>query len=171
MAFDNTVTVIGNVTRDPELRFTPGGMAVASFGVAWNRRKQDGEEEVSFFDITCFRDLAENVCLGGRVFRPQGFDLELRRLVELLILEPGVELRLGFAGSGLRPTGAARQVVGRRGKRGEQQHAGDGVKNPKLHEDSLTGLKSHRWHRASSFPSPCLGTHFSLGGMSPTAGF
>ncbi|QGG96872.1 single-stranded DNA-binding protein [Actinomarinicola tropica] len=61
MAFDNTVTVIGNVTRDPELRFTPGGMAVASFGVAWNRRKQDGEEEVSFFDITCFRDLAENV--------------------------------------------------------------------------------------------------------------
>jgi single-strand DNA-binding protein len=61
MAFDNTVTVVGNVTRDPELRFTPGGMAVASFGVAWNRRKQDGDDEVSFFDITCFRDLAENV--------------------------------------------------------------------------------------------------------------
>lgn len=61
MAFDNTVTVVGNVTRDPELRFTPGGMAVASFGLAWNRRKQDGEEEVSFFDITCFRQLAENV--------------------------------------------------------------------------------------------------------------
>jgi single-strand DNA-binding protein len=61
MAFDNTVTVVGNVTRDPELRFTPGGMAVAIFGVAWNKRKQDGEDEVSFFDITCFRDLAENV--------------------------------------------------------------------------------------------------------------
>lgn len=61
MAFDNTVTVVGNVTRDPELRFTPGGMAVATFGVAWNRRKQDGEEEVSFFDVTCFRKLAENV--------------------------------------------------------------------------------------------------------------
>lgn len=61
MAFDNTVTVVGNVTRDPELRFTPGGMAVASFGLAWNRRKQDGEEEVSFFDVTCFRQLAENV--------------------------------------------------------------------------------------------------------------
>ena len=61
MAFDNTVTVVGNVTRDPELRFTPGGMAVASFGLAWNRRKQDGDDEVSFFDITCFRDLAENV--------------------------------------------------------------------------------------------------------------
>ncbi|MFA5565050.1 MAG: single-stranded DNA-binding protein [Acidimicrobiia bacterium] len=61
MAFDNTVTVVGNVTRDPELRFTPGGMAVATFGLAWNRRKQDGEDEVSFFDITCFRQLAENV--------------------------------------------------------------------------------------------------------------
>jgi len=61
MAFDNTLTVVGNVTRDPELRFTPGGMAVASFGVAWNRRKQDGEDEVSFFDVTCFRNLAENV--------------------------------------------------------------------------------------------------------------
>jgi|SRR6056297_2504456 len=61
MAFDNQVTVVGNVTRDPELRFTPGGMAVASFGLAWNRRKQEGDDEVSFFDVTCFRQLAENV--------------------------------------------------------------------------------------------------------------
>jgi single-strand DNA-binding protein len=61
MAFDNTITVVGNVTRDPELRFTQGGMAVANFGVAWNKRKQDGEEEVSFFDVSCFRQLAENV--------------------------------------------------------------------------------------------------------------
>ncbi len=61
MAFDNTLTVVGNVTRDPELRFTPGGMAVASFGLAWNKRRQDGEDEVSFFDVTCFRNLAENV--------------------------------------------------------------------------------------------------------------
>jgi single-strand DNA-binding protein len=61
MGIDNNVSVVGNVTRDPELRFTQGGMAVASFGVAWNRRKQDGEEEVSFFDVTCFRQLAENV--------------------------------------------------------------------------------------------------------------
>ena len=36
-------------------------MAVANFGVAWNRRKQDGEEEVSFFNVSCFRQLAENV--------------------------------------------------------------------------------------------------------------
>ena len=61
MAFDNTVTVVGNVTRDPELRFTPNGAAVASFGLAWNRKTQDGEESVSFFDVTCWRQLAENV--------------------------------------------------------------------------------------------------------------
>jgi single-strand DNA-binding protein len=65
MAFDNTVTVVGNVTRDPELRFTPSGAAVATFGLAWNQRSQNArgetEEKVSFFDVTCWRQLAENV--------------------------------------------------------------------------------------------------------------
>ena len=53
MAFDNTVTIVGNVTRDPELRYTPAGAAVANFGVAWNRKGQNDEDVVSFFDITC----------------------------------------------------------------------------------------------------------------------
>ena len=61
MGFDNTVTVVGNVTRDPELRFTPNGAAVVNFGLAWNRKGQNDEEIVSFFDITCWRNLAENV--------------------------------------------------------------------------------------------------------------
>ena len=65
MAFDNSVTVVGNVTRDPELRFTPSGAAVATFGLAWNRRSQNArgemEEQVSFFDVTCWRQLAENI--------------------------------------------------------------------------------------------------------------
>ena len=66
MAFDNAVTITGNMTREPELRFTPGGAAVATFGLAWNRRfqnRQSGEweEQVSFFDITCWNQLAENV--------------------------------------------------------------------------------------------------------------
>ena len=64
MAFDNTTTIVGNVTRDPELRFTPSGTPVCSFGVAWNRKYQrNGEdvEEVSFFDVTCWSSLAENV--------------------------------------------------------------------------------------------------------------
>jgi len=63
---DNTVTVIGNVTRDPELRFTPSGQAIANFGLAVNRRwqnrqTQEWEEQVSFFDITCWAQLGQNV--------------------------------------------------------------------------------------------------------------
>ena len=61
MGYNNTVTVVGNVTHDPELRFSQGGLAIASFSVAWNKKKQNGEEEVSYFDVTCFRELAENV--------------------------------------------------------------------------------------------------------------
>jgi single-strand DNA-binding protein len=63
---DNTVTVVGNVTRDPELRFTPSGQAVATFGLAVNRRwqnrsNQEWEEQTSFFDVKCWAQMAENV--------------------------------------------------------------------------------------------------------------
>ena len=61
MAFNNTVTIIGNVTRDPELRFVSSGIPVCEFGLAWNNRKQNGEEEAMFFNVTCWRSLAENV--------------------------------------------------------------------------------------------------------------
>ncbi len=60
---DNTVTVVGNVTRDPEIRFTTGGRAVASFGLAVNRRyQQNGEwqEVTSFFDVVAWGTLGEN---------------------------------------------------------------------------------------------------------------
>ncbi|MBX3314650.1 MAG: single-stranded DNA-binding protein [Actinobacteria bacterium] len=63
---DNTVTLVGNVTRDPELRYTPNGQTLASFGLAVNRRwqnrqTQEWEEQVSFFDIKAWAGLAENV--------------------------------------------------------------------------------------------------------------
>ena len=66
MAADNTVTLVGNVTRDPELRYTPSGQTVATFGLAVNRRwqnrqTQEWEEQVSFFDIKSWAGLAENV--------------------------------------------------------------------------------------------------------------
>lgn len=54
---DNTITLSGNVTRDPELRFTTGGKAVASFGLAVNRRYQTGgewQESTSFFDVVAW---------------------------------------------------------------------------------------------------------------------
>jgi single-strand DNA-binding protein len=66
MANGNTVELVGNLTRDPELRFTPNGAAVASFGLAVNRRwrnqqSNEWEEQTSFFDVVCWRELAENV--------------------------------------------------------------------------------------------------------------
>jgi single-strand DNA-binding protein len=60
---DCNITVVGNLTRDPELRFTPGGKAVANLGVAINRRYQvNGEwtEKVSFYTVVAWDTLAEN---------------------------------------------------------------------------------------------------------------
>ncbi|HDK44970.1 MAG TPA: single-stranded DNA-binding protein, partial [Actinobacteria bacterium] len=60
----NTVTVIGNLVEDPELRFTPSGIAMAKIRVAVNRRWRDqaGEwqEQTSFFGGTLWREAAEN---------------------------------------------------------------------------------------------------------------
>ena len=65
----NTVTITGNLTRDPELRYTKDGQATALFGVAVNRRwqqrdTQQWEESTSFFEVVCWRDLAENAALS-----------------------------------------------------------------------------------------------------------
>ena len=65
MASDNNITLVGNITDDPELRFTPSGAAVANFTVAVNRRiNKDGQWEDKldgFFRCNCWRDMAENV--------------------------------------------------------------------------------------------------------------
>ncbi len=65
MSNGNHVNIIGNLTRDPELRFTPTGQATAGFGLAVNRRwqnrqTQEWEEATSFFDVVCWGQLAEN---------------------------------------------------------------------------------------------------------------
>ncbi len=65
MSNGNHVSITGNLTRDPELRFTPSGQATTSFGVAVNRRwqnrqTQEWEEATSFFDVVCWAQLAEN---------------------------------------------------------------------------------------------------------------
>jgi single-strand DNA-binding protein len=63
MASYNKVLLMGNLTRDPELRFTAGGSAVANFGLAVNRKFKQGDEwkeDVCFVDITVWGKLAEN---------------------------------------------------------------------------------------------------------------
>lgn len=110
----SNVTVVGNLTRDPELRYTPNGAPVATFGVAVNRRwqnrdSQQWEESTSFFNITCWRDLAQNVSesleKGSRVLvtgrleqrsweTQQG---ERRSVVEIVADEVGPSLRWATA--------------------------------------------------------------------------
>ncbi|MFN8021225.1 MAG: single-stranded DNA-binding protein [Acidimicrobiales bacterium] len=62
---DNEITVIGNLTREPELRFTAGGTATCGFGVAVNRRYQQNGEWVdaptNFFNVTVWGQYGENV--------------------------------------------------------------------------------------------------------------
>jgi len=73
----NRIEVIGNLTRDPELRYTPNGQAVASFAVATNRRYQDKtgnwvDAEAEFHEVVTWAKLAEGVNKalkkGDRVF-------------------------------------------------------------------------------------------------------
>ena len=61
MAIDNTITISGNLTRDPELKFLGSGRAVADLSVAVNRKDKDGNESTSFIDVTAWQTLAENV--------------------------------------------------------------------------------------------------------------
>ncbi|MGH9124999.1 MAG: single-stranded DNA-binding protein [Acidimicrobiales bacterium] len=65
MSNGNHVTITGNITRDPELRFTGTGQAIAQFGVAVNRRWQnrqtnEWEEATSFIDVVAWGTLGEN---------------------------------------------------------------------------------------------------------------
>jgi single-strand DNA-binding protein len=62
---DNTITVVGNVTRDPELKFLNSGQAALRLSVAvsrrWqNRQTQEWEEKTSFFDVQAYGPMAEN---------------------------------------------------------------------------------------------------------------
>jgi single-strand DNA-binding protein len=65
VANDNQVMLVGNLTDDPELRFTPNGAAVANFRLAVTPRVRDGDSwkdgETSFFRINVWRQQAENV--------------------------------------------------------------------------------------------------------------
>ena len=77
MATITAATVAGNLTRDPEIRYTREGQATTSLSVAVNRRWQnqqtkEWEESVSFLDVVCWRDLADR---AGDLVRGDAGDL------------------------------------------------------------------------------------------------
>lgn len=112
---DNHVSVTGNVTREPEMKYLPNGSANLRLGVAVNRRWQDKQsgdwkEETSFFDVVCWRDLAENVAetvvkgtrvtVNGRLEQRSWDDKETgakRSVVEISADDVAVSLRWATA--------------------------------------------------------------------------
>ncbi|MET9259172.1 single-stranded DNA-binding protein [Amycolatopsis sp. NPDC004079] len=115
MAGDTVITVVGNLTSDPELRFTPSGAAVANFTVASTPRtldRQSGEwkdGEALFLRCNIWRQAAENVAesltRGARVvvqgrLKQRSFETkegEKRTVVELEVDEIGPSLRYATA--------------------------------------------------------------------------
>jgi single-strand DNA-binding protein len=115
MAGDTTLTIIGNLTNDPELRFTPSGAAVANFTVASTPRMFDRQSnewkdgETLFMRCSVWRDAAENVAeslqRGSRVIvtgrlKSRTFDTkegEKRTVMELEVDELGPSLRYATA--------------------------------------------------------------------------
>jgi single-strand DNA-binding protein len=104
MAGYQYTVIIGNVGRDPELRYTPSGVAVCDFSVAvtrrWNdRQSNERREETTWFRVTCWRQLAEianqyvvkgrQVMVAGRVSTSAyiGQDGEARASLELTALD------------------------------------------------------------------------------------
>lgn len=110
----STVTVVGNITRDLELRYTPSGTAKTAFGLAENRRwtnRQTGasEESTSFFNIVAWGTLAENIATslgkGDRVIVTGRLDQRSweaddggkRSVVEIVADSIGPDLRFATA--------------------------------------------------------------------------
>jgi single-strand DNA-binding protein len=104
----NSITLVGNLTRDPELRYTAGGRALASFGIAVNRRYQvngEWQEQVSYFNVTAWGDLGENAAASlskgsraivfGRLEQRdyENREGEKRSVVEVVAEEVGASLR------------------------------------------------------------------------------
>ena len=145
MAGDTIITIVGNLTADPEMRFTPSGAAVASFTVASTPRtfdRQAGEwkdGETLFMRCSIWRDAAENVAesltKGTRVIVPGRLvqrsyttrEGENRTVVEMQVEEIGPSLRYAKAQVTRQPRGGGQGGFG--GGQGGPQGGGFGNQN------------------------------------------
>jgi len=110
---DSTITLVGNLSQDPELKFLNGGTAVTKISIAvnrvWNDKQGNKQEQVSFFNGDCFGTLAENVAnslkKGDRVIVTGRLEQrtwetdkgEKRSTVEVKVDSLGAELRFSSA--------------------------------------------------------------------------
>jgi single-strand DNA-binding protein len=104
----NTITVVGNLTRDPELRYTQSGKATVTLGIAVNRRYQvngEWQEQTSYMNVVAWDQLAENIAAsltkGTRILATGRLDIReytdregaKRTAVDIIADEIGPTLR------------------------------------------------------------------------------
>jgi len=114
----NKLTIIGNLTRDPELRTTQSGVSVCSFTVAVNRKRRQGEDDqVDYFRVSAWRELGENcakwlikgrkVCVVGPVSVSTYTGQDGKNYANLEVLAQDVEF---LSPAGERPQEVPRQA-------------------------------------------------------------
>lgn len=143
MAGETVITVVGNLTADPELRYTQGGLAVANFTIASTPRTLDRatnewkDGEALFLRASCWREFAEHVAgsltKGSRVIaqgrlKQRSYDDRdgnKRTALELEIDEIGPSLRYATAAVTRAPGGSGGAVGGAGGGGGRAQASED----------------------------------------------
>jgi single-strand DNA-binding protein len=127
MANLNKVFLMGNLTRDPELRYTPQGTAVASFGLAVNRKWKgpngEDKEDVVFVDVTAFARQAE--VLSEYMSKGRGIFIEGR-----LKLDQWQDKESGAKRSKLTVVAENFQFLGGPGQQGQQGQQGASDSKP-----------------------------------------
>jgi len=127
MASFNKVILLGNLTRDPEVRYTPKGSAVADLGIAVNRQYtlENGEkrEEVTFVDVTFWGRTAEVAGEYLKKGRPVFIEGRLQ-------LDTWDDKQSGQKRSRLKVIGETMQMLGSRGGAGDTGDEGDRPARP-----------------------------------------
>jgi single-strand DNA-binding protein len=130
MASYNRVVLLGNVTRDPELRYVPSGMAVTDLGLAVNDRRKNanGEwvEETTFVDITLWGRTAEVAC----EYLSKGSPVFIEGRLKLDTWE-----KEGKKNSKLKVVGEKLQLIGQKGGGGGHR-GGGGAQSTPAHDES-----------------------------------
>src|SRR6185369_6556924 len=124
MASFNRVILVGNLTRDPELRYIPSGMAVTDVGLAVNHRRKNAQgewvEDTTFVDVTLWARTAEVAC----EYLSKGSSVLIEGRLKLDTWEKD-----GKKNSKLRVVGELMQMLGGRGGGGGQPGGGGGGGN------------------------------------------
>jgi single-strand DNA-binding protein len=157
----NRVVLVGRLTKDPELRYTPSGLAVVRFTVAVNRQfsNQSGEKEADFINCVAWRKQAENLAnfqrkgnlvgVEGRIQTGSYEGQDGKRVYTTEVVADTIQfLEPRSGGQGMPQQGAPNQQFGGGGGYGggqpsyNQQPQQGGYNNPPQQQDPFGGFSS-----------------------------